>query len=429
MNKLDPFEELLRSKLQNHELEFDNSLWDSIEKELPGANSKFKTYKYIGLSIVFIGITASIIYYNSLNKTEDKNILVNKAEVQSLEIKSAIEEDNVDNKEVIALDQTNNNVTNSNNSNQNVTKTQLVKQSNIENKNINLDITSNVDLAENIEENNEVISENTEENIIIADDTLVPSLNITANKTEICTGEEIILNVNSDADFAYSWDFGDAQNDVNSNKHIYSSAGEYKVKLKTYLKNNNDKYSFSNEITVNVNETPNAEFIYKLREANGTSVIDFEYISNDLPNLTWDFGDRTSSTEYKPSHTYNKKGNYLCSLTASNIYGCSSNSKKTISIYNSFQLLAPNTFTPNGDGINDYFIPEALKVMGVDFVMTIFDKNGNKVYETKNVNQGWNGFNYYSSEKCPQDSYIWLVKLINNEGEKEDYKGAILLLK
>ena len=34
-----------------------------------------------------------------------------------------------------------------------------------------------------------------------------------------------------------------------------------------------------------------------------------------------------------------------------------------------------------------------------------------------------------SSEKCQQDSYVWLVKLVNNEGEKQEYKGAILLLK
>jgi gliding motility-associated-like protein len=429
MNKLDPFEELLRSKLQSNELKFDNSLWNSIEKELPKSSIKSKTYKYIGLSIVAIGITASIIYYNSVNKIDNNNVLVDEVGT-FIENKKEPIEDKVINEEVAILNTTNNDNVNINNSNENLVEIKLVSESNnAPNNNIELETNAPItEIVDNVKEDEIMVTENTEENFVISD-TAVPSLSITCNKTEICLGEELILNVNSDADFAYLWDFGDGKDDINESKHIYSNIGEYKVKLKTSLKNNHDKYSFSNEITVTVNESPSADFIYKLRETNGMSVIDFEYITNDLPNVNWNFDDGSNSTEYKPSHRYNQKGTYLCSLTVSNIFGCSNTSEQTIFIYNSFQLLAPNSFTPNGDGINDYFIPEALKVMTVDFIMTIFDKNGNKVYETKNVNQGWNGFNYYSSEKCQQDSYVWLVKLVNNEGEKEEYKGAILLLK
>ena len=428
MNKLDPFEELLRSKLQSNELEFDNSLWDSIEKELPRGNSKFKTYKYIGISVLAIGVAASIMYYNSVNKTDNNNVLVDKADVPSLEIKPSQIEDEIISEEVAILNTSNNDNLNINNSN--ITETKSFSENNTSNnKNIKSDISSTVaEIEDNIEENETIISGNIEDSFVLTD-TTVPTLTITSNKTEICLGEELLLYVNSDADFTYSWDFGDGQNDLNSSEHSYSSIGEYKVKLKTSLKNNNDAYSFSNEILITVNEIPNSEFIYKLRETNGMSVIDFEYITNDLPNVNWNFGDGSSSTEYKPYHRYNNKGDYKCSLTVSNIFGCSNTSEQTIAIYNSFQLLAPNSFTPNGDGINDYFIPEALKVMDVDFVMTVFDKNGNKVYETKNVNQGWNGFNYYSSEKCSQDSYVWIVKLVNENGEKEEYKGPILLLK
>lgn len=429
MNKLDPFEELLRSKLQSNELEFDNSLWNSIEKELPKTNTNSKTYKYIGLSIVAIGITASIIYYNSVNKTDNNNVVVD--EIDTLIENNKIEiVDEIIKEEVAISNTTNNDNVNIKKSNENIAEIKLVSENhNPNNNNIELEISSqNTEEVDNVKENEIVATENIERNFVKSD-TTVPSLSIICNKTEICLGEELILHVNSDADFAYLWDFGDGEDDSNESKHVYSSIGEYKVKLKTSLKNNNDKFSYSNELIVTVNESPKADFIYKLRETNGMSIIDFEYITNDLPKVNWNFDDGSSSTEYNPSHRYNKKGNYLCSLTVSNIFGCSNTSEQTIFISNSFQLLAPNTFTPNGDGLNDYFIPEALKGMNVDFVMTVFDKNGNKVYETKNVNQGWNGFNYYSSEKCQQDSYVWIVKLVNNKGENEEYKGAILLLK
>ena len=107
MNKLDPFEELLRSKLQSNELEFDNSLWDSIEKELPRGNSKFKTYKYIGISVLAIGVAASIMYYNSVNKTDNNNVLVDKADVPSLEIKPSQIEDEIISEEVAILNTSN----------------------------------------------------------------------------------------------------------------------------------------------------------------------------------------------------------------------------------------------------------------------------------------------------------------------------------
>ena len=66
--------------------------------------------------------------------------------------------------------------------------------------------------------------------------------------------------------------------------------------------------------------------------------------------------------------------------------------------------------------------------MNVEFIMTIYNKQGKLIYKTKNINQPWDGFNQNTGEKCIQGSYIWVIQLTNKLGQNEQYKGPLLLL-
>ena len=65
---------------------------------------------------------------------------------------------------------------------------------------------------------------------------------------------------------------------------------------------------------------------------------------------------------------------------------------------NGDQWTIPNTFTPNGDGINDNF-----KIVGAPYVSAfhiwIYDRWGNKVFESTNVDFLWNGTDQFVGEK------------------------------
>ena len=115
-------------------------------------------------------------------------------------------------------------------------------------------------------------------------------------------------------------------------------------------------------------------------------------------------------------------------LNYSSSYGCSQIIEKNIEITSNFDILAPNSFTPNGDGKNDQFMPEGIKISGQPFEMKIFNKSGKIIFTTRNSNDGWNGFNQNTGNKCPNDNYMWVVEIQNINGNIDYFKGTILVL-
>lgn len=89
-------------------------------------------------------------------------------------------------------------------------------------------------------------------------------------------------------------------------------------------------------------------------------------------------------------------------------------------------LLMPTAFTPNSDGINDVF---RVKYAGFikTFNFTIFNRWGEKVFETTDPVLGWNG--KYKSLEQDSGNYTWTITLTNAQGNAENAKGSVLLLR
>ena len=63
----------------------------------------------------------------------------------------------------------------------------------------------------------------------------------------------------------------------------------------------------------------------------------------------------------------------------------------SVNVHSNFKLWVPNSFTPNNDGINDFFKPV---VAGVDYYeLIILDRWGEVVFRTSDVNESWDGYN------------------------------------
>ena len=86
-------------------------------------------------------------------------------------------------------------------------------------------------------------------------------------------------------------------------------------------------------------------------------------------------------------------------------------------------LPIPNTFSPNGDGLNDEFKPFPKSVK--NYNLLVYNMNGAQVFESDDINIGWNG--YYGG-KITQGSYIYILKF-TIDGKDVDQKGKFLLIK
>jgi gliding motility-associated-like protein len=59
--------------------------------------------------------------------------------------------------------------------------------------------------------------------------------------------------------------------------------------------------------------------------------------------------------------------------------------------------------------------------------MSIYHRNGNLVFTSKDINYGWNG--HYKGKLCEQGAYVYIVKFINLNGEQFVQKGTVNLIR
>ena len=83
----------------------------------------------------------------------------------------------------------------------------------------------------------------------------------------------------------------------------------------------------------------------------------------------------------------------------------------------------PNVFTPNNDGLNDEFKP--LFSIVNEYKMLIFNKYGEKIFESDDINRGWNGI--YKG-KIVQESYVYKISFIK-DGNEVNMTGKFILIK
>jgi len=106
--------------------------------------------------------------------------------------------------------------------------------------------------------------------------------------------------------------------------------------------------------------------------------------------------------------------------------GCfSANEKFNIEVLNDFYLEAPSAFTPNGDSNNDLFKFESKNI--AEFDLKIFNRFGEIVYKSGDVNQGWDG--YVNGKAQNIDTYKYTVRAKTTHGYEFTRSGEFLLLR
>jgi gliding motility-associated-like protein len=183
------------------------------------------------------------------------------------------------------------------------------------------------------------------------------------------------------------------------------------------------------KVVVEVHENPLA--IFTINPESTTileSTIEVKDASISTMSWIWDFGDGSILFSPKPeSHTYADTGTFRIKLIAQNSI-CKDSTYQTVRITLPLLLYIPNTFTPNNDGVNDIFKPEGDGVL--KFEMMIFDRWGNLIFNTDDINKGWDGKANGGSEIAQIDTYVYLINLraLSNKHDYT-YRGIVNLIK
>lgn len=102
-------------------------------------------------------------------------------------------------------------------------------------------------------------------------------------------------------------------------------------------------------------------------------------------------------------------------------------SSNTYTFITPAQIYVPNTFTPNGDSMNEIFIVQGRFIS--TFNMLIYDRWGKPIFESKDLNDGWNGTEVDGSTLAPPGNYAYKIWGEDTAGQKFEKIGSVLLLK
>ncbi len=141
----------------------------------------------------------------------------------------------------------------------------------------------------------------------------------------------------------------------------------------------------------------------------------------------WYFGDEAVYNQPEPQHSFSKSGQYLISLVIKSSHGCKDSITKSYIVEIPMNYVEmPNIFSPNGDGIHDYFSPVLYDMESVE--CTIFDRNGTFIYEWKTLDGRWDGKIRNTNQLAPPATYYYILKGKTKNGKQILHKGMVQLV-
>lgn len=259
----------------------------------------------------------------------------------------------------------------------------------------------------------------------------VPAIDITLENPEGCPPLALKYAANGQADspMTFVWEFGDGTtSDNESGTKIYNVSGSYSVSLTAITSEGcatELTQFFPDTVSVHLEPTANFQF------TNGAidilePVISIEDLSSGSTACSYLMSDGGTSTDCDFSYEFSRAGYQFVTQTVINEFGCTDQLTGRVFI-NGYLFFAPNSFTPNNDGLNDFWLPEMTGVSS--YQCEIYDRWGSIIFRTTDKNQPWLGNvrdgNHYASEGI----YSYLVVIKDMAGTAHQLSGHVTIFK
>jgi len=231
-----------------------------------------------------------------------------------------------------------------------------------------------------------------------------PTASFVLSKSTICIGECITLTDQSTDVDSWLWSFNggtpSSSTVQNPSEVCFNSPGVFNITLQT----TNAYGNAISSLNLVVLPSPTITTIPNTTIELGESVYLLSSSSTGLyswsPNAWLDcINCPNPITTPKETITYN--------VSLMGEHGCTASDQVTIFVKSDIIIYIPNTFTPNGDGLNDTFFAKMNVDFKDDFELLIFNRWGNLLFESHNILNGWDGT--YKNTLVPSGTYVYAI--------------------
>jgi len=411
------FEEIIKAKIDNLELPYNNNDWLQFETKLPKTPKTGFSISVITKIVAAISLSTIIIALVLLDFNETK--ISSNSDDTSKIINEEIKAENTIIAETI-IDKAK-------------TESIEISNTNINNNKTNSPTTSEKEIKQEIAtKKKEIKTNNTEQQQQSKNETILEdskaekdyTLNgeFTVNQVVCCTNSDIKFTIiNSTKINSYLWNFGDGTtSELQNPAHKYQEEGSYKVVLVVSSGDKSTEWAYPENIIVN--PTPNANFSTN-RVQNKYS---FTSISSSYLNNKWFIENDEFINIGQIEYDFNKSGRYKVIHICDDANGCVDTISQILDFIVEHKVLVPNAFSPDGDGHNDFFGPNN-DCSKYQYKMMIFNKMGNLVFETNSSYNKWDG-NVAGFNK-PAETGVYIYKIITTDeyNNSQTLKGTIAL--
>ncbi|MFM7055050.1 MAG: PKD domain-containing protein, partial [Bacteroidota bacterium] len=222
--------------------------------------------------------------------------------------------------------------------------------------------------------------------------------------------------------------FGPGMNSTQQNPtNIFTQAGTYSVML-TVTSDMGCTASISKNSIITIYPNPIAAFnVTPAITTIFNPAITLDNLSQGAVLYNWTFGDGGVSTLFEPVHTYADSGSYPIVLIATNNFGCKDTAVKVVRVNPEVTVFIPTGFTPNGDGTNDFFNISGLGI--VDVVLDIYNRWGERIYTTNDMERGWDGTYLKDGNRAQEDVYVYDAYITDVFGKRFHKYGHVALVR
>jgi gliding motility-associated-like protein len=236
---------------------------------------------------------------------------------------------------------------------------------------------------------------------------------------EVQNGSIDVSATSSFLPLQYQWSTGETTEDLSA-----LNTGTYSVTVtdqhnctadSTFVVGNNNVFTMDatpSVVTINLGESVN---------------LDVTALTGILSTAVW-----TPSTGLNCTDCFNPVSSAVESITyfvdGTDVNGCKADDSVRINVIPIYNIFIPNAFTPNGDGFNDFFEVMGNKEAWKQFEVKLFNRWGEKVYESNDMNFKWDGV--FKSRMLEPTVLVYTIRLVYLDNYTEKiHKGTVTLIR